>query len=859
MSLRRPLLGCLVLSTLAFACDDEEGESTSPPPPPDGGVVYLFDAGPPDGEPPNFTDRDARLPDADLPDVILPDADVPDGASDADLPDAELPDAEMVDGDVPDEGMGDGGMADMELADMELADMDPPDVGPEGLIGQVNFEVLQADALFDWAEVAAHGVFVPEIAALDLEHVAGWYDYVYGVQTFIVHGYWPTPGEGEILAADPERLEEGAALEGLDIGQFLALGELLVAPYDPVATEASGVPIYASLLEDGEGIYEQLEIGQRLPLEIDGGEDLGPLSIPDVVVVPDAIELTSHDQSLPMPIRYGEPLTISWTPSPEPDDYVIVSVLTFEDDEGFVLRVDDAVGEVTLDAALTDFGISLGTAPTLSVSRTRRHQVAVTEAAEVRVVETTRVFLYGRQVKPAELSPAQLPVGQRTRVRISWWDGTFDPEAPGFSVSLGDGVVLENVQLADTQGHVLSAEAVIAEDAPTGPIHLQVSDGEESVFRSGRLGFVTTALPSAGDCQSALDEGPVSDGTYVATYTGLEPVGFLGELTCRFGNPEAGEQVIPVSLVAGQTLTAELVTGAFGTLYIADRCEMGALPFGCVFREAIEAPVVLRYTAEFDETVLLVVDAYSVEGSQPEGNDAPYLVDIRRSEPVPLVPLPDAVISEDEEVIEVLSIGAGFDVETANFDLGPDMEIVSVDVPGGAGDFLAEVTVRAADVSVPTRVPITATLVDGTRVTAEEAVEIIPYYGTVPSCEIANFIDPWTVNGTYAGSTEFGDRELDPPVVCPNGASGPETVYPVALGPGETLRARANMPDGDAVLYVIGGCDGLPLVCSDIGAVGNNEYVEWTGPAEPSLVYLVVDGFDIGDFGFITVELEVGP
>lgn len=849
------------LSALVFAvgCDDDGSSGGAPADatvaqPDEGAGGAQADAGAPDAEPadgalPDGEIPDGDLPDAELPDGELPDAEIPDGEiPDGDLPDAEIPDADLPDGEIPDGDLPDGDLPDAEIPDGGMPDAEPPD--PEAVIGQVQLEILQPDALFDWPEVFVHGLFVPILAALDLDNAVGWVDYTYGTQAYIAEGYWRMPEIGAPALA--EAPGAGGPLRGLDAGYFVGFGPTLVAPLDPFTSDRARVPVYASLLEDGATLADGVVAGEVLPLQISGGEDIARAWVPDAVVVPEAIEITSHDASLPLPMRYGEALTFTWIPSPSPDDVMLVSLLNTEDGDGVIVQIPDEVGEVSLDTTLDFFEIRPGETPTLSFARTRRHDVPLPEG-RIRVVESTRLFLYGETVKPVEMRPEILVAGQLTKISLRWWDGEFDLEAA--ALSLGEGVRLENVEVADTQGHVITADAVVALDAPTGPVHLS---GGGLPGASGRLGFLAATLPSAGDCRSAFDEGQMPDGTYLSSYTGLAPIGFDGGATCGFGDPEAGEQIIPLHLEAGQTLNAELVTKAFGTLYLARDCDGNEQPFECVYREATNGPVNLSYTAELDEDLLLVVDAYSINGEQPGGASAPFVVDIRRTAPAPLVVLPRAVTDDGEETLEIIASRGEFDLVEPNFDLGADVQILSVAVDE-FDPWFATLEVAVGDVSAPTAVTVSATLDGGERVQAEAAFDIEPWMGTIPSCEIANFIDPLTVDGGYVGSTDFGDRELDPSVICPNGASGPESVIAVALGAGETLRARVLMEEGDAVVYVLGECDAQPLTCADAGGSGAAEYLEWTGPAAPSVVYLVVDGFDVGDFGVFTLQLEVAP
>ena len=61
------------------------------------------------------------------------------------------------------------------------------------------------------------------------------------------------------------------------------------------------------------------------------------------------------------------------------------------------------------------------------------------------------------------------------------------------------------------------------------------------------------------------------------------------------------------------------------------------------------------------------------------------------------------------------------------------------------------------------------------------------------------------------------------------------------------------------MIYLLDDCSGVAQVCADDTGPNRSEYLEWTAPEAPTTVYLVVDGYDIGDSDVFSLELDLIP
>ncbi len=407
---------------------------------------------------------------------------------------------------------------------------------------------------------------------------------------------------------------------------------------------------------------------------------------------------------------------------------------------------------------------------------------------------------------------------------------------------------VSDVVWGDSVGHALAFTATVDPGAPTGPreVVVRAADGTEALRLPGRL-YVVGELPGQGVCEDAVEEGFVGDGAYVASDGGLD-WGLFSSEVCWGGDPEGREQVVPLQLQAGQRLRAELThPDVPGALYIVGSCDDLAEARACSGAPRKGRAAELTYTAFDDEDVLLVVDSYGSEALDP----ADYVVNIERASAAFAVE-PDYMTSGARETLFLYAFGGDFD-ETASFDFGPEVVVEDARVFGN----FAEVDVRAAEPMVDPSVDLTAS-VGGVSSTLSDALYVANYIGGPASCvdaDAAGALAP----GSYEGITFTGGQGATSVTPCKQGeAEGREAIFRIELGPSETLRARAAMQNQDVVLYVVEACGGPAMTCSDDTGFGRPEYVEWTGPATPSVVYLVVDGFAPEDDDAFLLEVEVG-
>ncbi len=457
----------------------------------------------------------------------------------------------------------------------------------------------------------------------------------------------------------------------------------------------------------------------------------------------------------------------------------------------------------------------------------------------LQVRATTYQWLYLRRVGAYDIEPRLWPVGETTKVTFTAWDG---PTGDAVEIDAGPGVTITNPRAIGRGAVRVVADVRVAAGAATGPRDVRIAvDGVDAASARGGA-WVVDSLPAAGDCESALDE-EVADGAWFATLDGLVS-GAFDASSCDIGDPGGPEQAIPVELAAGQTLTARLITDAFGaTMYIARGCGEPAAT-ACSDFPTFSFGADLSYTATTAETVLLVVDSFPAEPGR-----ARYAVDIRRSEPVEIVVSPDWVAAGTSATVVVTGIGDGFVEETAAVAFGDGVEVRSLVLD----DDTALVGIEVADDAGGTR-SITATL-GGGEVVRQGALSIrsrLPQ----PTCQAATQAEP-IGTGIYVGSSASGNSDLRVPDLCPDATVGEEVVHRVDLQPGQTLQALVTGVAFDAVLYLLTDCDEQAVACSDFGRGPVTEFLEWTAPSEAISVYLVVDGLDEFDQGDYTLHVRV--
>jgi hypothetical protein len=258
--------------------------------------------------------------------------------------------------------------------------------------------------------------------------------------------------------------------------------------------------------------------------------------------------------------------------------------------------------------------------------------------------------------------------------------------------------------------------------------------------------------------------------------------------------------------------------------------------------------VEIDFISPVAEDVMLVVDSTSFEFLDP----APYAIDIRRSPPAAFVADPREVSTGNITIYlaavetvwtagTTVDFGTGFAVTDVRLDgdgLGAEVDItIEWDVPPGPRDG----TVTTSVGTFP----------------ASNALVVRPYLYS-DSCGLADGVDP-LVTGPYEGATLWLGGANISPEPCALGADGPEQIFRVVLGPGETLEATVDMPGFDPVLYIVPSCEEPPLACSDQGSDSDPEYLSWVAPAEGATVYLIIDGVASVDEGEFTLEIEMNP
>jgi len=247
-----------------------------------------------------------------------------------------------------------------------------------------------------------------------------------------------------------------------------------------------------------------------------------------------------------------------------------------------------------------------------------------------------------------------------------------------------------------------------------------------------------------------------------------------------------------------------------------------------------------------------VVDSYGA----PDSPSATWILDVRRSDPAPFVLTPRHVVSGESTTLELTSLVGPFDPgEDVALHLGDDVTVESVDILDGHSG-VAQVVVDVRDGVEHGWVSAQATI-GGQPHAVDRALEIRGRLETLSSCQAAVSATP-VEPGVYAGDTQGGaPNEVSPERCLGETADGTETIFPVVLGPSESLRASARMPDRDLVLYVVPGCSSAVLHCADDRYSDGWEYLHWAASPEGETVYLVVDGYEAEDVGPFDLHLEV--
>ena len=749
-------------------------------------------------------------------------------------------DADAVDGDADADSDGDGDVGDADMPDDGDVDADEDTIEPPtDPIGQLNVMHILPDALYATNEIYAHAVFSPELAEAGLEDPVGLLA-LWPLDVFMQDGYWPIPELGESEVIDYGTVwRPFPEITTLDAGGYVMVGEHIFAYRDDFSYEVSDFLLYEAPAEETAELYDLQPLDEVMDIEIEGGPDISTQALAGVVEIPPPIEVTSHDLTIRYRIRYGNPVEFTW--EPEGDDSILFAVLGKE--WGFAYNLEDtgSIDFPYLDETAAGW---LGVSPEFQVTRYRRREVQLEEGM-LTVLTASKQWIFGLVVGSYEIQPASWDAGTITDVRISYWDGTFDPS--DLNLEIDADVEVLALDVVDAENHTLNARIRVPADVQTGVYDIAVGSSGAPEVVAERYVWIVDELPGAGDCESAVDEGLVPVGAYRSTDEGL-PHGSWDTSVCDMREPRGREQVVPVSLTVGQTLDAQLIRIGNGRaiMYLVDSCDAAAARAPCVMAPGPAFEGRLRYTALEDEEILLVLDSTASEDEEP----ALLYLDLQIHDAAPFMITPDVLVDGEETTVELLSFSGDWTEDELELDFGPSVTVESITVPGGTGP-VAQVEVTVDPTAGPDTVSVSAERSDGT-VVARDALTLISLLPTSSTCEEADDLEPLGP-GSYTGYIDETDSDELNLISC--SGAGPEAVYRVRVGPGETVRAVTTIFDSDVVFYLLTSCDDLPLYCGDSGGGRSPELTEWTTTADGGIYYLAIDGSTVNDWGFFTLDI----
>lgn len=655
--------------------------------------------------------------------------------------------------------------------------------------------------------------------------------------------WWSVPALGTDARHELDDFVDPAfQWSALDAGEWIHLGDDLLAERDELLEESHGYVVYEISDEDGPFAADVVPTDTPLTLEFAGGPDIMAEVLYDAAQLPQPPQLTDLDVFLSLPIRAGEDLPIRWTPSGIPGDQVLVSIdggLS-----GHQWHVDDAVGEVIIPQEIVapfdpDF---------FDVSLARYRSVELqTCSGVVRVDTISRQYLLSAGVGSWSVEPDAIGPGFDGPLRLSAWDGPLDP-ATAF-VELGEGITVSNIRTFDRDLRTLVADVVVAEDAPTGLLTPLFGDATISVTATDGL-WVTADLEATGTCEDAREEDPVPDGGWSTTDDALPNLSF--DTTTCAREPLGREQAIPVALAAGERLVARLesdtVTESF--LYLADACSDLDPVDVCHMSGPYGGQAHIRYDAPTDEERMLVLDS-SIELVTPVG----LRLDLRREGPYPLVMSQHVVrtLVTAEITVTCTNPACDWTAPGATLDLGPDAVVALAVVD--AATAVASVTLADA---VPDSIDATYRNDAGVVLTTPDA--LAPRrFRYMSSCADADSFGAVT-GGHWEGSTSNFDTlsgvEGDACFVYGNGS---EAVWRIDIPAGQTLTAEVRMPGEDIGVYLVDDCSSDAYACADRQGVDVPEHLTHTALSTDTTVYLVIDGIRPGDWGTYDLDLEIRP
>lgn len=743
----------------------------------------------------------------------------------------------------PDSGVdaaADQAVPDMEPPDGTAPDMDtPPDLGPP--IGEIVISRWQADADFVDEEIYAQAVFSPALLELGLQNPLG-YLFAFGLSPVgIAVGAFEVPELGAFTRIEPDLGVEGLGdFAFLDAGNAVLIGEDLVLNAHDETVESDAAWLYESLVHDGVYFAERYGT-EPLDLFIAGGADVPEMTLAGAVTLPEPVVVTSHDVEEILPLRFGVPLTLSWAPSADPDDTMLV--VAESDFDGVALHLDDAVGQADLTAALAAVDLSAAAVDSISVIR-RTVNLIATHAGTVQVSAHARQVLLPERVGPTTVSPDVIDRGTVTALKIAWWDGRL---ADDTVVDLGPDIAVLTQEISESR-HVIRLEVAIADDATLGPRAVVIEAGDVVQATLVDQLFVADELPMAGECLDAEQEPPLQPGTYRGSLAGLFDSAYDVE-DCLGAPHDGADQAVPVSLRKGEILVARIINpqSLYGLHLIANCDDFSPVEY-CYTRTAPRETTTLVYQAFDDEEHLLVIDEQRARRDDEPSSE--YILDLQILPAAPLIVDPQVVGAGSTPELDVYAVTGTFDETTTVTLDGAPVDEVEVFDP----DFLV-FSARVPDEEFSRWLPIEVRHADGTTARLEKGALLVPFRTPATDCAGAAELPPLRP-GTYSSLTVLADDTIPTPPQCGQ-ADGFDVAFRVELGASETVRFWVYANDFDPVVYLLEDCAPTGIDCVDNTSDGGVEYLEFVGGPEPATLFLVVDGFGPAESGTFELDMEI--
>lgn len=124
--------------------------------------------------------------------------------------------------------------------------------------------------------------------------------------------------------------------------------------------------------------------------------------------------------------------------------------------------------------------------------------------------------------------------------------------------------------------------------------------------------------------------------------------------------------------------------------------------------------------------------------------------------------------------------------------------------------------------------------------------------GAVDLTAMASGADGVTVNGDLTGFA----NDVQPPMACTGFSNdGPDAIYLVTIGNGQTVTATLTPQGWDGALTLVQPCVMTPLCLA--GSDSTNPEVASYTATSPTAVYIVVDSYDPTVFGRYTLNVRV--